>query len=290
MECMLKRIINKPINRLRLIGAGSKPDDKYLMLLYNMATGKRLELNSPEGFNEKLQYMKLNDHNDKYTALADKLAVREYAYSRLGEDIMPEILGVYQSFDEAKLDKFLHRYVLKCTHGQGAYVTCRDTYNFDRDKAKQLIDKYMSKNFYAEGREYPYKNIKPQLIAETYIDDPERLFADDYCVLCFGGKPMYIVVESGKTNELENTDWFDTGWEHLPITQYSPNSKEKITPPKKLDRLLDYAAKLSEGLDFVRVDFFIVQERIYFSELTFYPDSGLNLIKGEWEKRLGDML
>jgi hypothetical protein len=290
MRGILDTVLSKPLNKLRLIGADKMSDEKYLKLIFNMGMGRELRLDKPVYFNDKLQWFKLNDRQEHYTDLADKYKLREYALSRLGEDIMPPLLGVYNSFDEVNLDKLLHRYVLKCNHGHGAYVTCRDTYNFNRDEAEKLINKYISTNYYHFGREYPQKNIQPKLLVESYIDDPEKLYADDLYVLCFNGKAKYIRTDTQKTNMTMSTDWFDTNWKHIAVSQQYKYASTVPTAPKKLDTLLNYAERLAKGLRFVRVDFFIVQDRIYFSELTFYPDSGLGKFDNiTFDKELGDM-
>lgn len=267
-------------------------DSRALHLIYKLKTGKKLNLEDPQTFNEKIQWLKLNDRNDIYTTMVDKYEVKKYVSNIIGEEYIIPTLGVYSNFDEINFDVLPQSFVIKCTHDSGGLVIVKDKDKFNKKKARKMITKLLNKNFYYRGREWPYKNVKPRIIIEKFMsNNGKELF--DYKIHNFNGTPKFILVCKDRHKETGLTeDFFDIDWNHLNIRRPShDNSKEKIAKPKKLNEMINLSKKLSKNIPFVRTDFYITDNRIYFGEITFYPASGFeNFVPDEYDKIFGDML
>lgn len=182
-------------------------DEKYLAVRYWIKTGKKLDLNHPKTFNEKLQWLKLHDRNPLYTTLVDKYAVRDYIKEKLGEEyLIPLIEGPWTNAKDIDFDKLPDQFVLKCTHDSGSVVICRDKEKLDIKSAVRKLNKALKYNFYYAGREWPYKNVKPRIIAEKYMEN-ESTDEDiinkgliDYKFYCFNGQVKYLYVSEGLEN------------------------------------------------------------------------------------------
>lgn len=268
------------------------PDRMYLKIKYRYTIGKKLNLKSPKDFNEKLQWLKLYDRKEEYTNMADKYLVKSYVENIIGKDYLIPTLGLYRRCEDIEFEKMPNKFVLKCTHNSGGVFICNNKKNFDVDTVKKMMKEMLKKNYYYAAREWPYKNIKPQIIAEEYIKDDNEEDLKDYKIFCFNGKPQFILVCSNRNGVFKNTDFYDTEWNLMPFTrQNHKNNPEGIEKPKKLEKMLDIAEKLSKDIPFVRVDLYEVNEKIYFGELTFYPSAGFEGFNPpEYDKILGDML
>ena len=267
------------------------PDDLYLRILYRIRIGRKLNLDSPVSFNEKLQWMKLNDRNPMYSRLVDKYSVREYVSETIGaEYLIPLVGGPWDSFEEIDFVELPNQFVIKCTHDSGGLVICRDKHTFNVEKAKKKIDSCLKHNFYYGQREWPYKNIKPRIIAEEYKEDPYDLELRDYKFFCFNGecKALFIATDRSSNTCETKFDFFDSDFNHLPFTNGHPNAS---TPPHKplcFEEMKALARALSEGIPQVRVDFYEVEGRVYFGEMTFFHWSGLTPFEPyEWDKLFG---
>ena len=146
-------------------------DETFLKMAYKRKFGKELDLNNPVTFNEKLQWLKLNDRKPEYTEMVDKFMAKKYVASIIGQEHIIPTLGVWSRFDDIDFDKLPTQFVLKCTHDSGGLVVCKDKSNLNKKAAKKKIEKSMKTNYYKGGREWPYKNVKPQIIAEEYMED-----------------------------------------------------------------------------------------------------------------------
>lgn len=268
------------------------PDKTYLKILYRLKLNKRLDLKNPANFNEKLQWLKLYDRNPLYTRMVDKNLVKEYVANLIGENYIIPTLGVWNSFDEINFDFLPNQFVLKCTHDSGGLVICRDKRNFDFESAKKKIEQCLKKNYYWRGREWPYKNIVPRIVAEKYMQDGDSEVLPVYKFLCFGGKATIVqTIQNDKTPN-ETIDYFDREWNLLELRQNYPNSPNPLKKPDKFEKMLeiaDYLAK--ERKSFIRVDLFFINGNIYFSEFTFFSDSGTaNFYPNSWDEYLGNMI
>ena len=257
---------------------------------YHSVTGKQLNLDNPKTFDEKIQWMKLYDSTPMKTQLADKYLVRDYVTEKIGEEYLIPLLGVWDSFDEIDFDILPNQFVLKANHGSGWNIIVRDKSEFNWKDAKKKFDKWMNTNFaYKAGLELHYKNIRPKIIAEKYLEN-EVGDLYDYKILCFSGLAEYVWVDYGRYSN-HHRDVYDRNWNLQPFTIIYPNSGKAVTVPSKLKELLELAEKLATGFSHVRVDFYIVGDNIYFGEMTFTSNNGVNrIVPEEYSSVLGDKI
>lgn len=268
------------------------PDEKYLHILYEAKFKKPLRLNSPITFNEKLQWLKLNDRKPEYSIMVDKYAVKQYVAERIGGRYVIPTLGVWDSFKDIDFASLPNQFVLKCTHDSGGLVICRDKSKFDYNTAKKIINKSLKRNYFFSGREWPYKNVKPRVIAEQYMQDGGHIDLPVYKFFCFDGEPRIIQVIQNDKQTNETIDYFDIEWNRLELRQNFPNSDIPMRKPVMLDEMLNIASQLSkEKAGFIRTDLYVVNGKIYFSEYTFFTDSGLaKFIPEKWDETLGALI
>lgn len=268
------------------------PDSTYLKLAFYFRTGNKLNLKNPETFNEKLQWLKLNDRNSEYTRMVDKYEAKRYVAERIGEQYIIPTLGVWNGFDDIDFDSLPEQFILKCTHDSGGLVICKDKSKLNKDDAKKKIENSLETNYYLNGREWPYKNVKPRIIVEQYMENGSRGLVD-YKFYCFNGKPRYLYVSEG----LENHATANISFVNIDYTQASFGRSdykpfENLPPkPECFEKMKQIAAELSGGLPFLRVDLYEIDGKIYFSELTFTPCGGMMPFDPpEYDKVLGDMI
>ena len=250
------------------------PDSLYLRVLYFHIFKKTLNLKYPKTFNEKLQWLKLYDRNPIYTKMVDKYEVRKYIKNIIGEEYLIPLIGVWDDVNDIDFDLLPNQFVLKCTHDSGSVYICNDKKNFDIDKVKQDINKHLKKNFYYVGREWPYKNVKPRIICEKYMIDLKTGELRDYKVFNFNGKSKYVQVDCNRftkhTKNIYNTKWEFQDFEF----NYKNDKTIIIEKPKLLDEMIKISELLSKNITFLRTDFYIVNNKLYIGELTFFPASG----------------
>lgn len=267
------------------------PDKFFLKCLYKARMGKKLNLKNPQTFNEKLQWLKLYDRKPIYTTLVDKYEVKKYIAEKIGEEYIIPTLGVWDKFEDIDFESLPEQFVLKCTHDSGGLVICKDKSKIDVEAAKAKITKSLKRNYFWHGREWPYKNVKPRIIAEQFISDGEHDNLIVHKVFCFNGKPYMMQVIQNDKQENESIDYIDTDWNLLDLRQNFPNSNNPLPKPKNLDEMLELSTKLSSGKAFIRVDWYIVKGQLYFSEFTFYSDAGTAAFHpDEWDYKLGEMV
>ena len=283
----------------RIVGTlGSKgylnwmPDKMYLSLVFRLNLGYWPDFDAPKTFNEKLNWLKLYDRKPIYTQMVDKYAVREYIAEKIGEDyLIPLVGGPWNSVEEIDLDALPEQFVLKTTHDSGGVVICRDKAGFDREAEKRKLDWHLKREYFWGKREWPYKNVKPRIIAEKYMQDRGIVNLPVYKMLCFNGEPkIFQIIQNDKTAE-ESIDYFDTDWKLLELRQNFPNSKKPMERPETLNEMLRLARELSRGRGFLRTDFYNINGRVYFSEITFYSDAGFGSFDPpEWDEILGSWI
>ena len=266
------------------------PDQMYLKKIFQYSLGYKLDLDAPKTFNEKLQWLKLYDRKPLYTQLVDKFEVRRYVAEKLGESyLIPLIGGPWGSVDEIDFDALPDQFVLKCTHDSGGVIVCRDKAALDIEAAKKKLTQCLKRNYYWSNREWPYKDVKPRIIAEEYLED-ESGELRDYKVMCFDGVPKLIQLHKGRFTQ-HTQDFYNTDWNRLDLVQGSPLSECIEVRPVFLDSLLDLSSRLSSGFTHVRLDWYSVNGRLYFGEITFYDASGFEAFNPpEYDRMLGDMI
>lgn len=268
-------------------------DENYVKWKYYLNFRKKLHLDNPQTYNEKLQWLKLHDKHDEYTQMVDKYEAKKYVASIIGEEYLIPTYGVYNSFEEIDFASLPQQFVLKCTHNSGGVFVCKDKLTFDIEGARKQVNKWLKKNPYWKNREYPYKNVKPRIIIEQYMEDESGYELKDYKFFCFDGTAKYIFVASdrGKDDEETKFDFYDIEWNLLPFTNGHPNSNKKMKKPENYDKMVDISERLSKGIPHVRVDLYNINGRIYFGELTFFHWSGLvPFVPPKWDVIFGDSL
>lgn len=269
------------------------PDKPYLKLCYRLKTHKKLDLKNPKTFNEKIQWLKLYNRRPEYTMMVDKYRVREYIKEKIGEEyLIPLVGGPWKRADDIDFEALPEQFVLKCNHDSGSVVICRDKKNFDFGAARQKLDYCLRHNFWYLGREWPYKDVEPCIIAEKYMVDESGEELKDYKVFSFGGKPQIIQVDYDRFKE-HKRNLYDTDWNYIDTTlQYPTNREMIIGKPKSLNKMLQLCEKLSGGgIPLLRVDFYSIEEKLYVGELTFFPESGFGKFRHEgWEIKLGELI
>lgn len=267
------------------------PDKPYLKLRYRATFNKKLNLKNPQTFSEKLQWLKLYNRKPEYTQMVDKYEVKKYVSQIIGDEYIIPTLGVWDSFDEIDFNTLPERFVLKCTHDSGGLVICKDKSQLDLEEARKKIEKSLKHNYYKWGREWAYKNVRPRIIAEAYMEDQSGEL-QDYKLMMFNGEHRcsFTCTQRYDVDGLKVT-FFDTDWNVMPFERHYPKSKVKIDKPATYDEMVELAVKLAKNIPFVRCDFYEVHGKPYFGELTFFPGSGMEKFNPEsWDRTLGDWI
>lgn len=289
----IKKIIKNPRKIFVYMGSMGMlnwmPDKIYLKIVFRAIMGYKLDLKNPQTFSEKLQWIKINMRDPLWTKLVDKYEVKKYVGNIIGEEYIIPNLGIYEKFEEINFESLPRQFVLKCTHDSGGLIICKDKENLNFEEAEKKIKRSLGKNYFYWGREWPYKDVKPRIICEKYISDSNSL-PDDYKVVCFNGKAKLIQIHRGRY-ENHTQDIYDVEWNKTDISQDNMISNIEFNKPKELNLMIELSEKLSRGIPQVRVDWFIVQNKLYFGEITFFDGSGMYPFdKFEHDKLLGDWI
>ena len=269
------------------------PDEVHIKARFALKTGKKLNLKDPQTFNEKLQWLKLYDRKPEYSTMVDKAAAKEYVAQRIGQEYIIPTLGVWERFDDIDFDRLPEKFVLKCTHDSGGLVICRDRSKFDMAAAREKIERSLKRNYYLIHREWPYKGVPRRVLAEQYMEDKDGRQLVDYKFYCFGGEPKFLYVSCGlEHHETASISFLTLDWQFAPYERldYKP-LKQLPRKPENFDRMVEIARQLSAGMDFLRVDLYEINGKVYFSELTFSPGAGYTPLKDpKHELEIGRML
>lgn len=291
MSNLFERVLLKTF---KILGIHKRISDTlYLKLFFKVMMNQKLDLENPRTFNEKLQWLKLYDHNPEYTIMVDKYAVKDYVADKIGKEYIIPTLGVWDSFDYIDFDELPDRFVLKCTHDSGGLVICNDKKTLDLANARNKLEQSMKRNYYWNGREWPYKNVRPRILAEQYMGNGSSDHLKDYKLFCFGGVPrMTLVCSERFSKDGLREDFFDENWNHLPIKRKThENSILSIECPEQYELMKQLAAKISDKMIFTRIDFYEISNKVYFGEITFYPACGFEGFEpDEWDLKLGQWI
>ena len=263
-------------------------DEFYIRTRWRKTMGYELDLKKPQLFNEKLQWLKLYDRNPLYPTLVDKCEVKKWIAEHIGEQYVIPTLAVYNSVDEIDLDALPNTFVLKCTHDSGSVVLCKDKSSFDLDAAKKKLNARMHYNYYWNAREWPYKHLKPRIIAEPFlIDDSGENGLLDYKFFCFDGIPQLMYISNDISHEAHTSFW-NMDFLPLPIRMKDPPPEELPSRPYCFQLMKELSSKLSQGIPTVRVDFYLADNKVYVGELTLYHGGGFTAISPkEWNRKMG---
>lgn len=270
------------------------PCDKlYLRLMFRFCMGYWPNFDNPKTFNEKIQWLKLYNRNPLYTTLVDKYSVKQYVSDKIGKEYIIPTIGVWSDAREINFDQLPNQFVLKTTNGGGGdVVICKDKRLLDQTLVIKQLNKWLKNNIYRKCREWPYKNVKPQIIAETYMED-ESGELRDYKFFCFDGKvqALFIATERQNPNEDTKFDFFDRDFKHLPFTNGHPNACFLPQKPRMFEKMIELAERLSKGFPHIRIDLYEVGSQIYFGEMTFFHWSGMVPFNPEsWDYKFGEWI
>lgn len=254
------------------------PDEKYITIKYKIEMNQKLNLKEPKTFNEKLQWLKLYDRKPEYTKMVDKYEAKKYVADIIGEEYIIPTLGVWDKFEDIDFTKLPNQFVLKPTHDSGNVFICKNKDEIDYKKLKKTVQKWLKRNYYLVHREWPYKNVKPRIIAEEYMEDQIGELID-YKVYAFNGQCDYVMVCFDRIKRETKFIYYDRNWNIK--KEFSKDGIKygdtiKIEKPKNLDKMFEFAEILSKNIPFVRVDFYESNGNLYFGELTFYPSAGFD--------------
>ena len=291
------KYIKKPLNVLLYLMNKNFfkwiPDKKYIKIKYKLEMNKKLNLQNPQMFNEKLQWLKLYDRNPAYTKMVDKYEAKKYVADIIGREYIIPTLGVWEKFEDIDFSKLPNQFVLKCTHDSGGLVICRDKSKLNMKEARRKINKSLKRNYYLIHREWPYKKVRPRIIAEKYMATYKQKELIDYKFFCFNGEPKFLYVSEGLSNhENARISFANMNYEKTEFYRKDYRPFDKLPDkPTNFDKMKELSKKLSKNIPFIIVDFYEVNGQIYFGELTFFPCSGfIPFEPEEWDRKLGDML
>lgn len=249
------------------------PERIFLQRTYRENTGMTLNLRHPTTFTDKIQWLKLYFRPNIIVQLVDKYGVREHVAKTVGQEYLIPLHGVYNTASEIRPETLPDQFVIKPTHGSGWVVLCPDKANFDWDEARKSLDHWMTLDFSKKSKEWAYGLIPPKIVCEAFLQDEKGQPPVDYKFFCADGRPLLCQVDVARFSK-HARDLYDVDWNKLPATFVYPNAAEPVPKPESLPLMLELAAKLSKGLPFARVDLYEVKGKIYFGEITFYPEAG----------------
>ena len=288
------RFLKDPYYRfLILSGKGlynNLSDEEFVTKMYRAVEGEDLDLSNPKSFSAKLQWLKLFNRKSIYSIMVDKYRARDFVKEKIGEQYLIPLIGVWDSPDDIDFDKLPDKFVLKCNHNSGlGMCICKSKRDIDWKKVKDELDRGIKQDYYLRWREWPYKNVPRKIICEQFmIDNSTDGTLTDYKFFCFNGEPKIMYI-SHDASENATTDFYDMDFVKLPIRMKDPNSDKVMQKPECFEEMKELARVLSKDVPFLRVDFYYINNSIYFGELTFFHNAGfVKIYPEEWNYILGD--
>ena len=269
------------------------PSKPYLRLKYRVVFKRRLDLENPETFNEKLQWLKLYGCRPEYSGMVDKVEAKRYLAELVGPEYVIPSVGVWKNPEDIDFESLPQKFVLKCNHDSGHVIICTDKSELDIPAVRRELGSMLKNNYYLMGRETPYKDVPRRIIAEEYLEDCTSGELKDYKVHNFNGEPKLILLCQDRFSEGGLTeDFYTADWEHLDVQRPDhPNSRVPDARPEELDELIRLSRILSKDIPFLRTDFYIINHKVYVGELTFFPSSGFaRFVPDEWDYTFGEWL
>lgn len=267
-------------------------DEQYIKLYYKSIFGRSLNLDSPKTYNEKLQWLKLYDRKPIYTKMVDKYEVKKLVTELIGAEYVIPTLGVWDTAEEIDFASLPNQFVLKCTHDSGGLIICKDKKSLNVDAARKKMRLLLKNDYYSISREWPYKDVKPRIIAEQYMEDAETKELRDYKFFAFDGdvKALFIATERGSQEETK-FDFFDADFNHLPFLNGHPNAAITPSKPRQFELMKELTSRLSVGIPQIRIDWYEANGKVYFGEFTFFHWSGFKPFDPEeWDYTFGSWI
>lgn len=293
---LVKVIVDKNFRTMVLGRRGfyrTMPDDKYLKRVFQSLTGRTLDLENPRTYNEKLQWLKINERRPEYTMMVDKYQVRNYIKQELGEEYLIPLLGVWDSPNEIDFDNLPDQFVLKCNHNSGkGMCICTNKNNLNIRRVKKNLEKGLNEDYYYTGREWPYKDVPKKIIAEKYMIDTDVGELKDYKFYCFNGEVKFVMINSDRNSDQPTkADYFDKNFNWLNFRWGYEHSCIRPEKPYDYEKMIEIAEKLSRNMKHVRIDLYSCSKKIYFGEITFFDGSGFDKIEPiEWDYKIGSWI
>lgn len=286
-----REIIKSRELRLKLIsGLRYIPSEPYLKMVYRIKSGKKLNLKKPVTFCDKQNWLKLHDIHPEYTELVDKTKAGKYVARKLGRDISFPILGTWEHYQDIDFSSLPEQFVLKCNHDSGSVKVIKDKNIVNHKELEEFFERRLKMNPYYIGREYPYRDVHPLIMAEKYMVPEGQTDIEDYKFFCFDGKPVILFVATDRSKDCK-FDFYDMDFHHLDIVNIHPQSGKIHEKPASFEEMKEIAAKLSEGMKFVRLDLYEIEGKVYFGEFTFFHGGGFwPMEPNEWEYKLGSLI
>lgn len=280
-HCAMCRIMPKLID-----------DEKAVKKFYKKKCGKELDLDNPKTFSEKINWYKLNDKNPLMAKCADKVAVREYIEEKGYGDCLNEVYGVFDNVDDIDIDSLPNQFVIKAAHGSHMNYIVKDKKFFDWKHAKKMMKTWLKQDIYWSGREWVYKDIPKRIIVEKYLEDSKNDLKD-YKFFCFNGKPEYLEFDAGRYCGIHYRHFYNMEKSLLPFydNDILPQLESMPFPlkPDIFEKMKRMCINLSEPFQHVRVDFYSVEDRIFFGELTFFDGGGSTFFTPEeWNYKFSE--
>lgn len=283
----------KAFRRLRTALINSLSDELYLRIAYRRHTGRRLHLNPPVLFTEKLQWLKLNDRKEIYHTMVDKAEAKRFIAERVGQQYVIPTLGVWERFEDIEFDLLPEQFIIKCTHDSGSYYICRDKTRLDKKAVRsRLMENFNLDYYYKGGREWPYKGLKPRIIAEPLLANRNGKELMDYKFFCLTGVPVMMHTMTERNSGHAYNDVFDMEGRLMEVNQQGyTNNPTTPALPCCFREMQELARALARDTYQLRVDFYEVDNRVYVGELTFFDSSGFApFTPRSYERHYGDLI
>lgn len=268
-------------------------DETYLKLYWKLSMDYPLNLENPQTFNEKLQWLKLHNRKEEYVTLVDKYAVKEYVAKLIGEEYVIPTIGKWDKPSDIEWDKLPNQFVLKTNHdgGGNGIVVCKDKSKLNKRKALRELRHSFYRNTYLIGREWPYKKVKKCVFAEKYMEDSQLRELRDYKFYCFNGEPKVMLIALDRASGTTKMNYYDMDFNQLDLHQGHPHTASQIEKPKCFEEMKQIVTKLSQDMPTVRMDLYEVNGKVYFGEFTFFDSGGTgSFYPRKWDKIFGDWL
>ncbi|MEW9669203.1 ATP-grasp fold amidoligase family protein [Ammoniphilus sp. 3BR4] len=265
-----------------------KDDINFIKLHFKKCHGYELNLDNPQTFSEKIQWIKLYGKLDRFAKYVDKYKVREFVKERIGEQYLIPLIGVYDNVNKIDISSLPKSFVIKATHGCGWNIIVKDKSKLDWNLARKQITSWINTNYYHLFGERQYNPLKGRIIIEELLQDPSGDLKD-FKLFTFHGNPMYIQVDGNRFSG-HKRDVYDSNWKRLPYKIIYKKFSEPIQRPKRLDEMIEIASKLAHDFAFARIDLYYPNDRIYFGEITFTPSNGFKRYPIEYENLLGKFI
>lgn len=262
-------------------------------ILFRKYLGYTLDLNDPRTLNEKMQWLKLRvyKNSDLVRQCVDKYRVREFISSKGRKDLLVKLLGVWDSPDEIDFDDLPNKFVLKCNHGSGSVIICRDKEKLNKELTKKQLKEWLCEDYGLQRAELAYKGVEKKIICEELIETKDNLPPKDYKIFCNYGVPKFLFVASERNGDSAYFDYYDLNWNHYDVQNDHLNSPKGNEKPRLLKEMLKAASDISQEFPLVRVDLYYENNRIYFGELTFLHFGGLHKFTPEkYDTFFGNMI